>query len=91
MIKTCNKCFLDKSLDEFSKQKKGKYYFSSCRKCMNETKSNKLKENKKSPLKSTYRNCAIRENNKIYYTSKLSDVEIIELKELGYFFIFKSR
>lgn len=89
--KICNICQIEKTVEEFNTQinRGRKYLVYCCIECDKKRLSDRNKRIKKNPVRMEYLNCAIRDNNKVYYTNSLSSTDIIDLKESGYSFIFK--
>jgi len=92
-MKQCQKCGVFKDINTYPINKnRGKLYVVNiCRSCYNERSRGYIKkEDKNSPILKQYRNAIIRENDREYITNQLVDSEIVELKELGYGFIFRA-
>lgn len=87
MNRTCYKCneTKEESLFQFNKGT----YVNLCKDCANRISKERHHRVKKSILRSEFINCIIKENNKEYKTTELTDKDVIELKESGYYFIFK--
>lgn len=89
-LRQCKRCKIEYDITTYHTQLlRGTIYIHRiCRSCNNAQKRI-YNKSRKTPLRIEFRDCVIRDNNKEYYTSKLSESEIIELKEMGYSFIFR--
>jgi hypothetical protein len=91
-MKQCRKCKKESDKSHFSLNlAKRKYYESHiCKDCMNELKKGYYQRRKKTLVRSEFINAVIKDNNREYKTNELTDLDVSELKGLGYGFIFKA-